>query len=118
MSMKAILAQRFAPLNFSVVPGFPNPAPSFSEWAYFLPIFSEKDEDNLAHHVIKFHQYMDQLNIHHEDVVDENVYVFIGSKFMPYNMVIKNHIVSFQDLCHFKIFESPIYGDFKTLKWI
>ena len=64
-----MLAQRFAPLNFSIVPGFPNTVPTMDEWGDFLPQFREKEEDNLAHHVIKFHQYMDQLSIHHEDVL-------------------------------------------------
>ena len=35
----------------------------------FSSRFREKEEDNLTHHVIKFHQYMDQLSIHHEDVL-------------------------------------------------
>jgi hypothetical protein len=56
MEMEAILAQRFSPLNFSFVPSFPNPAPFFLECIEFLPIFSEKYEDNPAHLVIKFHQ--------------------------------------------------------------
>ena len=54
-----MLAQRYAPLNFSVVPGFPNSVPTMHEWGDFLPQFREKEEDNLAHHVIKFHQCMD-----------------------------------------------------------
>jgi hypothetical protein len=69
MAMEAILARRFAPLNFSVVPGFPNPAPSFSECADFLPIFSRKDEDNPAQHLVKFHQCIDQLDVYHEDAL-------------------------------------------------
>ena len=64
-----ILAQRLAPLNFLVVPGFPNTVPIMDEWGDFLPRFREKEEDNPAHHVIKFHQCMDQLSIHHEDVL-------------------------------------------------
>ena len=66
---ETMLAQRFALLNFSNVHGFPNTVPIIDEWGYFLPRFREKEEDNLAHHVIKFHQYMDQLSIHHEDVL-------------------------------------------------
>ena len=66
---ETMLAKRFALLNFSNVPGFPNTVPIIDEWGDFLPRFQEKEEDNLAHHVIKFHQYMDQLSIHHEDVL-------------------------------------------------
>ena len=66
---ETMLAQRFAPFNFSNVPGFPNTVPFIDECEDFLPWFREKEEDNPAHHVIKFHQYMDQLSIHHEDVL-------------------------------------------------
>jgi hypothetical protein len=52
---------------FQVILGFPNPAPSFSECANFLPIFSGKEEDNLAQHLVKFHQCIDQLDVYHED---------------------------------------------------
>jgi hypothetical protein len=61
-----VLAWRFAPLNFSAVPGFPHLVPHISEWGYFLPIFRERKEDNPAQHLIMFHQCMEQLDIHHE----------------------------------------------------
>jgi hypothetical protein len=64
-----VLAQRFSPLNFSAVPGFPHPVPHMSEWGDFLPIFRERKEDNPAQHLIKFHQCMDQLDLYHEDVL-------------------------------------------------
>ena len=71
------LAHRFAPLNFSLVPGFPNTVPIMDKWGDCLPRFREKEEDNPTDHVIKFHQCMDQLSIHHEDVLTKNVYLFI-----------------------------------------
>ena len=58
-----------APFNFSDIPGFPNTIPTMDEWGDFLPRFLEGEDENLAYHVLKFHQYMDQLNIHHEDVL-------------------------------------------------
>jgi hypothetical protein len=67
--MEAILARRFAPFDFSAILGFPNLVTHIAECSYFLPIFREKDEDNHAQHLIKFHQYMNQLDIHHEDVL-------------------------------------------------
>ena len=39
------------------------------EWGDFFPRFREKEEDNLSLHVINFNQYMDKLNIHHEDAL-------------------------------------------------
>ena len=64
--MDAIEATRFSPLKFSSILGFPNDVPTMDEWGDFIAWFIEKEEDKLAHHVIKFHQYMDQLSIHHE----------------------------------------------------
>jgi hypothetical protein len=64
----ALLARRFAPLNFSTVPGFPHPVPHLTEWGDFLPIFRERKEDNPAEHLIKFHECMDLLDLQHEDV--------------------------------------------------
>jgi hypothetical protein len=64
----ALLARRFAPLDFSSVPGFPHPVPDMSEWGDFLPSFKESKEDNPAEHLIKFHECMDLLDLQHEDV--------------------------------------------------
>jgi hypothetical protein len=61
-----ILAWRFTPLDFSIVP-------SIDIWGDHLPRFVEKKEDNPSDHLIRFHQCMVQLNIH-----DGDVYVFIG----------------------------------------
>ena len=65
----AILDQRFAPLNFSTVLGFPHPIPHISEWGDFLSVFIERKEENPTQHLVMFHQCMDQLDIHHEDVL-------------------------------------------------
>jgi hypothetical protein len=67
--MEAILAQRFSPLNFSVVPGFPNVVPTIDEWGDYLPRFREDKDDNPADHLLEFHEVMHQLGIHHEDVL-------------------------------------------------
>jgi hypothetical protein len=64
----SLLARRFAPLDFSSVPGFPHPVPNISEWGDFLPIFKESKEDNPAEHLLKFHECMDLLDLPHEDV--------------------------------------------------
>ena len=64
----ALLAWRFAPLNFSSVLGFPHPVPDMSQWGYFLPIFKEEEEDNPIENLLRFHECMDILDQHHEDV--------------------------------------------------
>ena len=66
--MKAIVARRFAPLEFSTVAGFPHPVSSMTEWRDFLPIFRERREDNPADHLIKFHECMNLLDLQHKDV--------------------------------------------------
>jgi hypothetical protein len=69
MAMEAILARRFAPLNFSTIPGFPNPVLSFLECPDFLPIFHGNEMDSPSQHLIDFHHYIDRLNIFHEDAL-------------------------------------------------
>ena len=66
--MKAIVARRFAPLDFSTIPSFPHPVPTMIEWVDFLPIFRERREDNPIDHLIKFHECMNLLDLQHEDV--------------------------------------------------
>jgi hypothetical protein len=60
---------RFAPFDFFDVPSFPNVVPIMDEWGDCLPRFRGKDEYCHAHHLIKFHQCMDHLDLHHEDVL-------------------------------------------------
>jgi hypothetical protein len=67
--MDKILAQRFSPFNFSVVPIFPNVVPTIDEWVDFFPIFKEHKDDNPAQHLCEFHELMHQWEIHHEDVL-------------------------------------------------
>jgi hypothetical protein len=67
--MDKILARRFAPFNFSVVPGFPNVVPTVDEWGDYFPIFRGHVEDNPAQHLHEFHELMHQWDIHHEDVL-------------------------------------------------
>ena len=56
--MEKILAQRFSPFNFSIVPGFPNVVPTVDEWGDYLPIFRGHVEDNPAQHLCEFHELM------------------------------------------------------------
>jgi hypothetical protein len=69
MAMEAILARRFAPLNFSSIDGYPHPMPQIDEWKDLLPIFYEGENDILVEHVQEFHALMQQLDIHHEDIL-------------------------------------------------
>jgi hypothetical protein len=68
-AMEAILARRFAPFNFLVVPGYPNPVPHIDEWQGRLPKFKEGIDDNPVEHLLEFHELMHHLDIFHEDVL-------------------------------------------------
>jgi hypothetical protein len=54
--MESILAQRFAPLNFLVVPSFPNVVPTINEWGDFLPRVREHRDDKPTDHSHEFHE--------------------------------------------------------------
>ena len=112
-------AQIFAPFNFSDVPGFPNTVPTMDEWGYFLPWFEEKEEDNPAHHVIKFHQYMDQLSIHHEYVlVKMFMYSLDGSARKWYRTLPPSSISSLKDFHDtFNSYYKRIYPDERIPLW-
>jgi hypothetical protein len=67
--MEKIFAHRFAPFNFSAIPGFPNVVPSPHELGDYFPIFGKCEDDNPAQHLSEFHELMRQWEIHHEDVL-------------------------------------------------
>jgi hypothetical protein len=68
-AMEVILGRRFDPSNFSVILGFPNDVSTMDEWGDYLSRFRGDDCDYPAQHLTDFHQCMDQLDIHHEDVL-------------------------------------------------
>jgi hypothetical protein len=73
--MDKILARRFAPFNFSVVPSFPNVVPTVDEWGDYFPIFRRHGDDNPSEHLREFYELMHQWEIHHEDVL-MNMFMF------------------------------------------
>jgi hypothetical protein len=98
MTMETILDQRFALLNFSVVCNFPNHAPSFSECADFLPVFSRKEEDNPAQHLIKYHWWIDQLDVYHEHALMKMFeYSLEGDSQQWYRFLLISRISSLED---------------------
>ena len=65
----AWIVARFAPLDFANVYGFPSTVLDIKVWEDILPKFGEYADDNRAQHLFEFHKLMDELNIHHEDVL-------------------------------------------------
>jgi hypothetical protein len=66
--MNQILAKRYAFCNFSSIVGFPNPVPSRDEWENSLPRFRGEEWEVPAEHLLDFHDFIDRLEIVHEDV--------------------------------------------------
>jgi hypothetical protein len=71
---------------------------SFSECTNFLPIFSGKEEDNPAHHLVKFHQCIDQLDVYHEDALMKMfVYSLDGDAQKWYRLLPTSNISSLKE---------------------
>jgi len=68
MAIFALLANKFAPLNFSSVVGYPYHVASFHEWYEFFPRFSGNTDGRLDQHLKDFHECMEQLGIVFKDV--------------------------------------------------
>ena len=49
--------RRYAPMERSNIPGFPNPLPNFN-WSKNLPLFKDKIGDDAALHLLKFHMHI------------------------------------------------------------
>jgi hypothetical protein len=66
--MEKIMAQRFAFCDFSQIVGFPNALPDRAQWEDFLPEFHATSWEELAKHLLYFHEAIHRHNITHEDV--------------------------------------------------
>jgi hypothetical protein len=71
----ARFAARFSPLDFTNVYGFPNVVPDIKIWEDVLPKFGGYVDNNPAQHLLEFYKIMDELNVHHEDVL-VNMFMF------------------------------------------
>ena len=63
------IAARFSPLDFANVYGFPNTIPEIKVWGDILPKFGQDEDDHPGQHLFEFHKLMEELNVHHEDVL-------------------------------------------------
>jgi len=66
--MNRILAKRYAFCDFSSFAGFPNQVPARDEWENSLPKFRGEEWEVPAEHLLDFHDYMQRLQVVHEDV--------------------------------------------------
>ena len=58
---------RYAPMDHSQIPGFPNPMPHVN-WKTHLPKFRDEKGNNAALHLIKFYKHVCRLEVQfHED---------------------------------------------------
>jgi hypothetical protein len=92
-SFAAQIVARFAPLEFTNFYGFPNIVLDIKVWEDVLPKFGEYADDNLAQHLFKLCKLMDELNIHHEDVLMKlfifsfERYTRLWYKFLPHSII-------------------------------
>jgi hypothetical protein len=68
-SFAARISTRFSPLDFTNVYGFPNTVPDIKIWGDIVPKFGRYDDENPGQHLFEFHKLMEELNVHHEDVL-------------------------------------------------
>jgi hypothetical protein len=66
--MNQILAKRYVFCNFSSIVGYPNQVPNRDEWENSIPIFRGEEWEIPAEHLLDFHEFIDRLEIVHEDV--------------------------------------------------
>jgi hypothetical protein len=66
--MNQILAKRYAFCNFSSISGYPNLVPTRDEWERSIPRFRGEEWEVPAEHLLDFHDFIDRLEILHEDV--------------------------------------------------
>jgi hypothetical protein len=93
-----IVVARFAPLDFSNVPRFPNNVPSIGAWGDYLPRFREDNDDNLTQHLIEFHLCMHQLSIFHEDfLMKSSILSLVGEARQWYRSLLVACIASLND---------------------
>jgi len=62
MSSIARMNSRYAPINWSHIPGFRNPMPKV-DWLDDLPIFKDEKKDNGAIHLVRFHMHLHSLKV-------------------------------------------------------
>ena len=63
MNSTARMNARYAPMNRSHIPGFPNPMPKV-DWLEDLLIFKDEKKDNAALHLVRFHMHVRSLKVH------------------------------------------------------
>jgi hypothetical protein len=66
--MNQILAKRYAFCNFSSISGYPHLVPTRDEWERSIPRFRGEKWEVPAEHLLDFHDFIDRLEIVHEDV--------------------------------------------------
>jgi hypothetical protein len=98
MVMKAMLARRFSPLNFSTIEDYPHIVPLIDEWKDLLPRFYEGKDDIPIEHVHEFHALMQQLDMHHEDILMKMfMYSLEGNARQWYRILPASSISSLKD---------------------
>ena len=60
--LDARIRARYAPMNITHIPGFPNKIPKV-DWLKYLPSFRDEKDDSVVMHLIKFHRHIHRLGL-------------------------------------------------------
>lgn len=107
MAILEFLANKFSPLDFPSITGYPNHVPPFHEWNTYLPRFKGNTYTRPYQHLKYFHECMERHNISLEDVqmklfmyyLDENPRVWYKS--IPHGNIssLKSFHLGFNHYC-------------------
>ena len=62
LELDARTRARYAPMNITHIPGFPNKIPNVN-WLSYLPSFRDDKDDDVAMHLINFHRHIHRLSL-------------------------------------------------------
>ena len=62
MSSISRINARYAPMNWSHIPGFPNPMPKV-ERLTDIPIFRDEKKYNVTLHLVRFHMHVHSIKV-------------------------------------------------------
>jgi len=72
------IVARYAMVDFSNIPHYPNVVPNMEDWVDCLLVFSIDDKKSIIQNIRDFNECMHQQNIYHEDLLMK---IFLSSLF-------------------------------------
>ena len=60
-------AARYAPMNLTAIPGYPNKIPLVN-WQTYLPRFNDEKGDDATVHLFRFHKHIHKLEVGRHEI--------------------------------------------------